>query len=318
LVRELLSLHRERPLDVVHGFYSTFPGYAACAFQALTGVPAVVSCFGRDVNPGMDSHAVGASMTYGTLAQAACVVATNRATRARVLSYARRPPDDRVRLVPMGVDEELFEPSLDGAAARAALGLDGRSIVLSLVSSMLPEKQVDVVVGAVAPVLRARDAQLVVCGPDYDGGAGSAQRAREVAADLGAGDAVSFAGRQPHDRVPLYLAAADVVVDARRVDNFSSSLLEAVAMAKPAVASRPALETLQGDTSAFRSFPEGGAAELAAHVDELLGDEDARAAAEEASRRWWLENRERYGIAGATAELVRIYESCAPEVAARR
>src|SRR4051794_34188561 len=47
-VNFLSSLHREMPLDVVHAQYLSFTSLAAASFRAATGVPVVVSSFGRD------------------------------------------------------------------------------------------------------------------------------------------------------------------------------------------------------------------------------------------------------------------------------
>src|SRR5919204_487725 len=77
IARTLLELHEDEPLDVVHGLYSTFTGYACCLFQLLTGVPAVVSCLGRDVNPGTHQHPAGKRLTRATVAQARSLVASN-------------------------------------------------------------------------------------------------------------------------------------------------------------------------------------------------------------------------------------------------
>jgi glycosyltransferase involved in cell wall biosynthesis len=312
LVSGLLDLHARRPLSVVHAFYSTFTGCAACLFQALTGVPAVVSCFGRDVNPGMSSHPIGARLSEITVRSADRVIASNPSTATHV-ARLRDCELGSIPVVGMGVDERTFDPGIASRAeARAELGLDSDAVIVAAVlSSMLPEKQADVLVRGMAPVLSDRpDAKLLLVGSDYDGGTGSAELVRAAVAAAATGDSITFTGVQPHDRVALLLAAVDVFVDARRVDNFSSSLMEAVAMERAVAVSRSALRQLGGDDR-FPAFDDRDTAALGRALAPLLDDPKRREQVAAAARDWWAAHRGTYSLAATTARLVELYAEAA-------
>jgi glycosyltransferase involved in cell wall biosynthesis len=312
LVRRLLGLHHERALDVVHAFYSTFTGYAACTFQALTGVPAIVSCLGRDVNPGMPPAPIAARLTASVIRQARHLLASNEATKVHVSRLLGDGGGAEVGVVPMGVDDTLFDPGrFSASGARAALGWPRDAfVVMTVASHMLPEKQVELVVEAAFPLLAEHpSARLVVVGPPRDGGTGAVRRMRARVAAAGCRDEAIFAGPQPHERIPLYLAAADVVVDARCADNFSSSLLEAVAMGRTVVVSGTALRQLGGTAAGFRSFPDGDCRALAEALRGLLENPGERSSLTGTARAWWAANRQRLSLDATTGELVRIYDA---------
>jgi glycosyltransferase involved in cell wall biosynthesis len=139
----------------------------------------------------------------------------------------------------MGVDDRLF--SRDGvsdAARQSMVRPSTRFTIVNIVSCFGEEKGIETVIKSLHklksmglyPILR------VIGGDDY------IDRRREtalksLASQLGVGNSVEFVGRQPHETIPDYLASADVLVDGRSVESFSSTLLEALFSRVPVVAS---------------------------------------------------------------------------------
>jgi Glycosyltransferase len=97
----------------------------------------------------------------------------------------------------------------------------------------------------------------------------------ERAQRLGIGERVTFAGVQPQDRVPIYLAAADVLVIPDTVTDVTASplkLFEYMAMERAVVCpDLPALREITGGDGALH-VPRGDRAALAAALRTLLGD----------------------------------------------
>jgi glycosyltransferase involved in cell wall biosynthesis len=207
-------------IDVVLGSWAYPDGFAAVIAARLLGVPAVVKLHGSDINviaklPGPRR------MTAWALPRAARVVAVSKPLAEEViaLGVAR----ERVAVVMNGVDGELFKPR-DRAAARKELGLGGGPLV-AYIGNLKPEKGVMDLAAAWDIVQRhAPDATLVMIG----GG--------PLRGEL-EGRGGKLAGPQPLERVPLWMAAADVVVLPSHVEGTPNVVLEALASGRRVVAS---------------------------------------------------------------------------------
>jgi glycosyltransferase involved in cell wall biosynthesis len=114
----------------------------------------------------------------------------------------------------------------DRSALRRELGLPVDAPLLVSIARLIPLKGVDL---AVAALHHLPDAHLVVVGE------GPQQPDLEAAAPDGR---VHFVGRQPHNAVLRYLRAADVYVLSSRTEGLSHTLLEALEVGTPAVATR--------------------------------------------------------------------------------
>ena len=138
---------------------------------------------------------------------------------------------DHVRVVPCGVDLELFTP--DGPAEPRDPGVPRVVVVTRLVE----RKGVEDVLRALVHV---PNAELVVAGGrdaahlDEDP---EARRLRRLAAELGVAARVDFRGAVAHDHVPALLRSADVFVTAPWYEPFGMTPLEAMACGVPVVAS---------------------------------------------------------------------------------
>ncbi|HUJ59018.1 MAG TPA: glycosyltransferase family 4 protein [Kofleriaceae bacterium] len=212
-------------VDVVLGSWAYPDGFAAVIAARQLGVPAVVKLHGSDINviaklPGPRR------LTAWALPRAARVVAVSRplADAAVELGVAR----ERVAIVMNGVDGELFFPR-DRAAARAELGLPAGPLAV-YVGNLKPEKGVLDLARAWPEVARARpDATLALVG-------GGPLRG-ELERQLGATGA-RLVGPQPLDRVPLWMAAADVIVLPSHSEGTPNVVLEALASGRRVIATR--------------------------------------------------------------------------------
>jgi D-inositol-3-phosphate glycosyltransferase len=135
-------------------------------------------------------------------------------------------PDQRIVLVPTGVDTELFCPG-DRATARARLGIAPEARVLLTVGRLAPVKRYDRAIDAVRE-LRADDERYVL----IVAGTGPAEAdLRERATPLGSG--VRFAGFVDGEILVDHLRAADLVLCTSEFENWSLSILEALAAGTP-------------------------------------------------------------------------------------
>ncbi|HEY8480441.1 MAG TPA: glycosyltransferase [Spirillospora sp.] len=183
-------------------------------------------------------------------------------------------PSDRVRVVPCGVDADLFSPGTGGAAD----GTAGRHRLV-VVSRLVERKGVDTAIEALAHL---PDAELLVAGgPPRDdlGRDPEVRRLRAVARDAGVAGRVAFLGRLGRGEVPALLRSASLALSLAWYEPFGMVPLEAMACGVPVVASAVGghLDTVvDGVTGAL--VPPRDPRAAAAAVRALLDDPAARAA----------------------------------------
>lgn len=145
-------------------------------------------------------------------------------------------PRDRIRVLPAGVDTDLFKPHDDPEACKRALGLDGKRVLL-YVGRIEPIKGVDVLLRAVAQLEPRDDVQLVIVGGKQRGDR-EVGRLRRLAQRLELGDAVRFVGTVRQEELACYYSSAEALVLPSHYESFGLVALEAMASGTPVVASR--------------------------------------------------------------------------------
>lgn len=160
-------------------------------------------------------------------------IAISEAVKAWAVETAGSPPA-KTRVVYYGIDAGRFV-GLDQTQARTALGVDQNARVMLCPARLDPQKNHGMLLRAFEVVLReVPDAVLLISGSRQ---LGSEQYERDLHAlgdILGVSENVRWIGVQS-DIKPL-LAACDVVAMASEWEGFGLALLEAIAAARPVVA----------------------------------------------------------------------------------
>jgi glycosyltransferase involved in cell wall biosynthesis len=199
-----------------------------------------------------------------SLSRAARIVTTSEYSRGaitRTLGIA----DDRIRVVPGGIEERFLADPGDEAVARTANrhGVAPGSVLH--VGSLQPRKDLSTLVRAVAALPAALAPRLVLAGTGPE-----AQRLRALGDALGLGDRLHLAGFVDDDDLPALYRAAGCVVLAGTGEGFGLPALEAMAAGTPVVAARAgSLPEVVGE--AGRLFPAGDPAALATTLQDVLG-----------------------------------------------
>lgn len=224
-IAPLMAPYRNK-VDVVLGSWAYPDGFAAIVAARLLGVPAVVKLHGSDIN--LIANIPGPrKMMAWALPKAARVVAVSRplADDVVALGVAR----ERVKIVMNGVDGALFTPR-DRAAARAALDLPVQGPIAVCIGNLKPEKGVLDLGRAWQAVVRdVPNATLLVVG---DG----PLKGELEALTKPLGERVRLVARQPLERVPTYMAAADILVLPSHSEGTPNVVLEALASGRRVVA----------------------------------------------------------------------------------
>lgn len=145
--------------------------------------------------------------------------------------HARRK---QVRVIPCGVNLDLFRPS-DRTAARRDLGLAPDGDIVLYVGRFAPLKGLERLLRAIN-TLRPRfpDLQLLIVGGDGRQAA-STQSLRAIVRRLDISDAVRFTGRIKQQDLPPYYAASDLLAVPSYYESFGLVVLEALACGTPVV-----------------------------------------------------------------------------------
>jgi D-inositol-3-phosphate glycosyltransferase len=233
MAEELERIWRADPPDLVHAHFW------------MSGLAAVAAVRGLDVPLAQTFHALGhvkrrhqgADDTSPTGRVSAEQVIARRADRVvatcedELFELIRMGTSRRnVSIVPCGVDVDTFTPN------GPTLTRTERPRLVTL-GRLVPRKGMDDIITALA---RVPDAELLVGGgpprgedPDTDP---DLLRLHKVAAAAGVADRVRFLGAVTREDVPALLRSADAVVCAPWYEPFGMVPLEAMACARPVVA----------------------------------------------------------------------------------
>ncbi|HJT37953.1 MAG TPA: D-inositol-3-phosphate glycosyltransferase [Actinomycetota bacterium] len=244
--------------------------------------------------------------------QADCILApTVEEARDLVRLYAAAP--ERVRVVTPGVDTDVFKPG-DRLRAKGLAGLEGKTVVLFAGRFQLL-KSPDLAVEAIA-CLNELAPQLDVTLLMLGGPSGRAGRRPEDlekhAASLGIADRIVLRDPVPHEQLPDYYRAADVVLVPSRTESFGLVALEASACGTPVVATDVGgLRTAVRHGVTGLLVPGRDPEHFARALAEVLTDRALATAMGDAGSRY----ARRYDWRRAAADLLAVYEERSSMVA---
>jgi glycosyltransferase involved in cell wall biosynthesis len=217
LARDVATTARRFRPDVAYAHFLVPAGLLA----VLAGrAPTVVTAHGQDVENALTSRIVRAA-TRLTVRRAAGVIAVSEWLRDR-LESAVPEACGRVEVIDCGVDLERFAPD-DARAAREELRWHVDRTAFLCAGSLTERKNVLRLARAFA---RHGEGTLVFLGEGPLRGA------------LEGRPGIRLVGAVPHERIPRWLAAADVVCQPSLVEPFGLVTLEALACGRSVVATR--------------------------------------------------------------------------------
>ena len=221
-------------------------------------------------------------------------------------------PSPLINVVYNFIDFSQFDAAIDGSATKSEIGIPGESPVVLMLGGMNPIKGTKEFVEAAATLLqRHPDAHFLVAGPT----AGRDLRARisgmrgyalatEALVPSELRDRIRFLGVRSD--IPELLAATDILCFPSTVQHFARPVIEASAMGRAVIAS-----DLGGPRELVRHegtgllVPPADSAALAAAIDRLLSDADARRRMGAAGIAF---AREHFDAAKNTQRVVRLYD----------
>jgi glycosyltransferase involved in cell wall biosynthesis len=220
-------LFRERRFDLIHAHFAFPDGVVAGRLGSRYGVPVLVTEHAL-WRPWMDAYPGVARVVAREAGRVRFRIAVSRAVKDGIVAIAGH--EERVRVIPVGVDGEAF-PLKAGKT-------DSEHILF--VGHITLNKGVDLLLGAFARIASARPAATLtlVGGGPYPGTRDQEDELRTRAAALGFGERIRFLGSQPPEEVARRMRESAVLVLPSRRESFGAVLVEALASGTPVVATR--------------------------------------------------------------------------------
>ena len=147
----------------------------------------------------------------------------------------------RVDVIHPGVDLDVFNIGTGKTNARKLLGLSAEDYVLLFVGRIQPLKAPDILLNAVAEMLRTRPKlqtklKVIICGGPSGSGLEQPQSLVDLANHLGISNLVDFLKPRPAVELAVLYRAADLVVVPSHSESFGLVAVEAQACGTPVVA----------------------------------------------------------------------------------
>jgi glycosyltransferase involved in cell wall biosynthesis len=198
------------------------------------------------------------------------VIAVSPAVKQSLITY-EGIPGRRIEIIFNGIDCRGFDLKVDVAAKKRELGIPAANLVCGMIARLGTEKDQATLIKAIPRVAQKYPhISLLLIGDGPKRG-----ELEDLVRKLGVADRVIFTGSRRD--IPQLLAVLDVVVLASFYEGTSITLLEAMAAAKPVVASRVGgNEVVVEDGVSGFLVPPADEDALAERLLQLLGDEGLR------------------------------------------
>lgn len=281
--------------DVLHAHFAYPCGLAGVGVARSWGIPSVLTLHGSDVNRYPHVNAL-ARRRFGQAIHMANFVMT---VSDMLAEHTERLSGRRPQMRPIGIDLRRYDKLPDQQTARESLGLPIDKRVVLFVGNLLSAKGIPELLEALSvPTLRDVLGVFVGEGP--------------MRAAIQQSPVARAEGAQPNEKIPLYLAAADLFVLPSHSEGMPTVLIEAGAASVPVIAtSVGGISELLAEGRGWLIPPHRPDA-LACAIAEALEDRDsARVRAERLRRYVW----EHYDADANARSLLDVYRSLVGEVA---
>jgi len=261
----LKKMLREIKPDVLNGHW--IPTYGL--YSALSGFkPFVLTVWGSDILIAPNESLIIKNMAKMTLRKADRVILDSVVQEKAAVDLNCSP--EKIVRFPWAADLKMFNPKVNGRNLRRELGWENKKIVFCA-RWHSPVYGVEYLMSAVKDIVKeVPDARFLI------GGVGELTPLfKNIAKKDNVENFIKFAGRIDYEKMPEYISASDLYVSPSLSDGASSTLLQAMACAKPV-----AVSNILGNTEWVKDdyngllFPVRNPEKIAEKVISLLNDEN--------------------------------------------
>lgn len=229
-LHKVIRMKKGFDFDIIHAHKAYPEGFCAALFKKVFKKPVVISIRGADINK-LPTYAFVRPMVRYALKNADSVIAVSKSLKHRVMALGIS--EDKVSVMPKGVDMELFKP-MDRTEVRKDLDLPREKIIILSVGWLIPRKNPFAFIKAALSIRHEeRNKYLFVWvgeGPLKD----------KMESEIQEKDIESMfllAGRVDPFEIPLWMNAADIFVLVSFSEGMPNVLYEAMACGSAVIAS---------------------------------------------------------------------------------
>lgn len=265
----LIKILKQVDPDIVH--LHAQHHYSPAIF--LSGFPFILTSWGTEVLKLPNTNPIRMYLAKVTASKASMV--TVDAKCLKEIWTRIGIPENKIEVIPFGVNTERFNPNVDGCAVRKKLHLGEENVVVMSARPFYEEGHYNIscLIRAIPLVLaKQRNVKFVIKG------SGPLENLlKNLVERLNVSNNVRFVGIVPRNEVPQYVSSADIYVSTCLVDSTSVSLLEAMACGlAPIVTDIPGnREWIKDGINGFL-FPPRDSKTLAEKLIQLVEDKSLR------------------------------------------
>ncbi len=295
---------------LIHSASNGYNGLAGAVAARQIGIPSIYEVRGLNEEARRSRHERYTHTRQYEFARWLETLAANEADRVIAITEALRTTliergvdQDKILVVPNGVDTERFVPLERDAALSKQYGLDGK-LTIGYVGSLNWYEGHDLLFEAVRRLSpRHPDMRVLIVGggEEYD-------QLLALRSKLGLEDVITMTGRIPFDQVEAHYSLIDIAPITRSsspVTETTSPLkpFEAMAMGKAVLSSDVAVmkEVFNGENGLL--YTKDDAESLESVLDQMLGDDALRARLGEGGRDWVVAERDWRVLAASVTKL---------------
>ncbi|MDI9623835.1 MAG: glycosyltransferase [Methanothermobacter sp.] len=258
--QKLIKIIRKENIDIIHAHYIIPPGLIALIGSIITKKPYYVTVHGSDALI-LSSKSILRPIIKLILKKASKVLVISKKLAEKVMELGI--PQKKIIVTYNMVDTKIFNPQIK-TSFREEIGT--KKPIILFVGNLVPQKGVEYLLKA--KKLLKRDSKLVIVG-----GGPLLEKLKNIVEKENIKDVI-FTG--PRTDINNIMAAADIIVLPSVSEGIPIVLLEAMAMAKPIIATKVGGIPEIVDESVGILIEPKNPKELADAIDKLLSDEKGR------------------------------------------
>ncbi len=254
--------------DLIHAHYLFPTSSIALIPHLLRRKPLILTAHGSDVKLGKKNKLIRKFITYSC--QRASFVITVSNSLAQEVKKNYKIPSEKIKIINCGVNTEKFVPQ-EKRSLRKELNLPQDNWILIFVGNLIPIKGLDILIEAFFQIVKERNKVLLII-------IGKGQMEKEISKridEFKLKGKVKLAGFKPHNELPKWLGASDILILPSLEEGFGLVALEAMSCGLPVVASQVGglREFIENEKDGFLVKP-GNSKEIAEKVKLLINNKN--------------------------------------------
>lgn len=226
-----LLLFKRIKFDIIHAHFVYRPGYVAAILGKVFGKPVIITAHGSDIHQNLyEDNGLCRKRTYDAIKWSKKIITVSEYLQKMIIRIGF---GGKTCVIPNGFSEGIFYP-MNKEKCRSKLSLGRNKKIILFIGNLVKIKGVDVLIEAFRMVREKDDnVELIIIGNGPE-----KLILEQQARNCGIYKKVHFLGVKDHNKIPLYINSANIIVLPSRYEGRPVLILEALACGRPVVASR--------------------------------------------------------------------------------